>query len=244
MRWNFYKLQEIIPFSVIKSFLIIFGLYILSGLYLSGQENQLITVKAGTKVADYFPVEIRYRYPDFKPGKLVYINGKFSSANFNYNLLLGEIEYIQSSDTMRLMNKDVSLIEIGQDTFFYDNGYIELIYGGRIKVGLHQYIKLKDILRKGAMGSTNRSVAIDTYNSVPLDNNLYGIIPNEDWVFRKTEEYFFSVQSGEFLPFNRRNVLKIFPEQKKIIEEYLKSEKISFDSRDDLLQLAAFLGRR
>jgi len=226
-----------------KGILIIFGSYILSGLYLSGQGNQLITVKAGTKVADYFPVEIRYRYPDFKPGKLVYANGKFSSANFNYNLLMGEIEYIQSRDTMRLLNKkDISSIEIAQDTFFYDKGYIELIYGGRIKVGLHQYIKLKDILRKGAMGSTNRSVAIDTYNSVPLDNNLYGIFPNEDWVFQRIEEYYFSDSSGELVPFSKRNVLQEFPEKKKAIEAYLKSDRINFNSGEDLIRLARFLG--
>jgi hypothetical protein len=226
-----------------KRLLIIFSSFILSGLYLTGQINQLITVKAGTKVADYFPVEIRYRYPDFKPGKLVYTNGKFSSANFNYNLLLGEVEYIQSGDTMRLLNKkDISSIEIAQDTFFYDKGYIELIYGGRIKVGLHQYIKLKDILRKGAMGSTNRSVAIDTYNSVPLDNNLYGIVPNEDWVFQRIEEYYFSDSSGEFVPFSRRNVLQEFPEKKKGIEAYLKSDRINFNSGEDLIRLAEFLG--
>jgi len=225
-----------------KRLLIIFGSFILSCFYISGQINQQITVKAGTKVADYFPVEIRYRYPDFKPGKLVYTNGKFSSANFNYNLLLGEIEYIQSRDTMKLTNKkDISSIEIAQDTFFYDEGYIEQIYGGRIKIGLHQYIKLKDILRKGAMGTTNRSVTIDTYNSVPLDNNLYGIVPNEDWVFQKIEEYYIYDPSGKFVLFNRRNVIQAFPDKKDTIVEYLKSDKVNFNSRDDLLRLVKFL---
>lgn len=173
---------------MMNKLLILFSSFIFSGFYLSGQINQLITVKAGSRVADYFPIEERYRYPDFIPGKLIYKNGNLSSARFNYNLLLGEIEFIQIRDTLMIINKkDISAILIAQDTFYYDNGYIELLSGGKIKVGLQQNIKLKDIVRKGAMGTANRSVAIDAYNSMPHDNNLYHIVPNEDWVFQKTQ---------------------------------------------------------
>ncbi len=154
------------------------------------------------------------------------------------------MEFIRDRDTLTIINKkEIQSIVIDKDTFLLESGYIRLIGSGSVRVGLKQNISLKDILRKGAMGTINRTSAVDTYNTVPVDGRIYDMVPNEDWVFRKTEEYFFSVRSGEFLPFSRRNVLKIFPGKKKNIEEYLRSEKISFDSGEDLLKLAVYLGR-
>lgn len=226
-----------------KKLLFIFGSFFL--LNLSAQEPDQIIVPARTRVADCFPPEVRYLYPGFTQGQVILHNGNHNSANLNYNFLFGEMEFLREQDTLTIINKnEIRSVIIALDTFLLDNGYIRLISSGPVRVGLKEVISLKDILRKGAMGTNNRTSAVDTYNTVPLDGRIYDMVPNEDWVFRKTEEYYFSVRTGEFLPFNRRNVLKIFPEKKKIIEDYLKSEKINFDSSDDILQLAAFLGSR
>lgn len=233
----------LIYWEKMKKILTIISAFLFINICLFCQDNELIKVKAGKRVADYFPVSVRYRYPDFKDGRIILKNGNFSSARLNYNLLLGEMEYIQSRDTLFINNtKNINSVVIAADTFFYDNGYIELISSGPFRVGLIQIIKLRDIERKGAMGATNRNSTIDAYNSVPLDGNIYGIVPNEDWVFQKKEEYFLSDPSGVFVQFSKRNVMQIFPQKKDAVEEYLKSNKIKFNSRDDLLKLAEFLG--
>jgi len=36
--------------------------------------------------------------------------------------------------------------------------------------------------------------------------------------------------------------MQIFPQKKKAVKEYLKSNKVDFKSGDDLLRLARFLG--
>lgn len=227
-----------------KKLLVILGSIFILNLNLIAQESGQIIVPARTKVAVCFPPGVRYLYPGFTKGQVILNNGNHNSAILNYNFLFGEMEFLRDLDTLTIINKkEILSVIIDQDTFLVDNGYIRLIRSGLVRVGLKEVISLKDILRKGAMGMTNRTSTVDTYNTVPLDGRIYDMVPNEDWVFRKTEEYSFSVRSGEFLPFSKRNVLKIFPEKKKTIEEYLKSEKINFDSRDDLIQLAGFLGR-
>lgn len=206
------------------------------------QKSNLITVKAGTKVLDYFPVKERYRYTDFSDGQLMFKNGKVSSGRFNYNILLGEMEFIQSRDTFSISNKkNIGLIVVAQDTFFYDNGYIEMIHGGPVKIGYMQNIKLKEIQRKGAMGTVNRNSSIDSYNSMSLTGNIYNIVPEEDWVFQKAENYFFSTSEKGFVQFNRKNVIEVFPQKEDAIKNYLKSNKIDFDSRKDLFKLVDFL---
>lgn len=209
---------------------------------LLAQKSNLITVKAGTKVLDYFPVKERYRYTDFSDGQLMFKNGKVSSGRFNYNILLGEMEFIQSRDTFSISNKkNIGLIVVAQDTFFYDNGYIEMIHGGPVKIGYMQNIKLKEIQRKGAMGTVNRNSSIDSYNSMSLTGNIYNIVPEEDWVFQKAENYFFSTSEKGFVQFNRKNVIEVFPQKEDAIKGYLKSNKIDFDSRKDLFKLVDFL---
>lgn len=209
---------------------------------LSAQEGKIVTVKAGTRVLDYFPVKERYRYSDFTNGQLVFKNGRVNSGRFNYNFLLGEMEFLQSRDTLSIVNKkDISFIAIARDTFYYNDGYIELIFSGPVNVGLMQTIRLKDIQRKGAFGVTDRNSSIDAYNSMAVTGNLYELIPNEDWVFQETMEYFLSTPERGFVQFNKKNVLEIFPQKKDAIKDYLKSNKIHFDSRADLLEFAGYL---
>jgi hypothetical protein len=209
---------------------------------LFAQRNDLITVKAGTKVIDYFSVKERYRYPDFSNGLLAFKNGTISSGRFNYNILLGEMEFIQSRDTLSINNKnDISLIVVAQDTFLYDNGYIELIHGGPVKVGLMQNVKLKEILRKGAMGTVNRSSSIEAFNSMSLMGNIYDLVPDEDWIFQKTENYFLLTSEKGIVQFSKKNLIEAFPQKEKAIKDYLKSNKIHFDSRKDIFKLTDYL---
>lgn len=225
-----------------KKILCITWFFLLINPSLSSQQHKSITVKAGTRVIDCFPLNVRYRYPGFTDGKLQFRNGSTFHGRYNYNFLLGEMEFLQSGDTLSIADKkNISYITVAQDTFFYNNGYIELLSGGPVRVGLMQNIQLKTVERKGAFGTINRSSSIDTYNSMQFNSNFYKLIPNEDWIFQETQEYYFSVHGSSFEQYTRKNVLERYPQKKDAIKEYLKSNKIDFNSKDDLFRLAGFL---
>jgi hypothetical protein len=224
-----------------RTFVVFFCLFLIFYINLSAQDNKTIVVKAGTKVLDYFPVHERYRYQEFIQGQVVFKNGKSNNLKLNYNILLGEMEFIQSSDTLYIAKKKDIRFVVAQDTFYYDNAYIEVISGGQIKVGLNQYVKLKDVLKKGAYGTTSRSASIDTYNSMSAHGMSFDLIPNEDIELQKTLEFYLSTPSGGFVQFNKKNVIQLFPERADNIKAYIKSNKVDFDSRDDLLRFAEYL---
>jgi len=233
------------PFSEnMKRILCIICPVLLLNYPLTGQEYKDITVKAGTKVIDYFPVSVRYRYPDFADGRLQFKNGITRPGLFNYNFLLGEMEFLQSHDTLSIADKkNISFITVALDTFFYNNGYIELISEGPVRVGLMHNIRLKTVERKGAYGTTDRNSSINTYNSMSFSGNFYKLMPNEDWVFQHTLQYYFSAPGRAFIQFTRKNVMEAFPQEKDAIKEYLKSNRIDFNSRDDLFRFAGYLGK-
>jgi hypothetical protein len=209
---------------------------------LSAQKDELFMVKAGNKILDFFPFQERYRYPEFIAGQVLFKNGTVNSARLNYNFLLDEIEFVQGHDTLSIVRKkDIKLIVVAQDTFFYDNGYLEQIFSGPVKVGLKQRIKLKEVLKKDSYGTSSSGSATNSYGFLPSEGNFYKLTANEDMVFQKTKEYYLATSSSGFVQFRKKAVLQLFPQKATEIQKYLKSNKVDFDSVEDLLRLAEYL---
>jgi hypothetical protein len=210
---------------------------------LSAQKNEPVTVKAGTRVKDYFSIAERYRYPDFTEGKCIFNNGKIIPGKFNYNILSGEVQFIKLADTLSLANtKDLKAIAIAQDTFYYHNGYMEIIHGGKFKVYLKQSMEIKDIQKEGAFGTINRSAASESNSYMLINGNSVNLIIREDMVLQKTADYFYSTPENEFVRYSKKNIINILPGKEDIIKNYLKTNKIDFESGEDLLRLADFVG--
>jgi hypothetical protein len=210
---------------------------------LSAQKQETIVVKAGTKLLDYFSVRERYLYPDFISGKILLRDGNSSTKKLNYNFLAGEMEFIEKSDTLSIANKrDIKLIFVAQDTFYYDKGYIRQIRSDYPKVGLKRFIDLKGILNKDSYGISGSAGSTTSYSSLPADGSFHKLIANKDMIFKWTSQYYLYTNESGFQFYNRKNILEFSPQSKDIIKGYLKTNKVNFDSKEDLLRLADFLG--
>jgi hypothetical protein len=225
-----------------KSTLPIIFLLVLIVFPAHAQKKQNVTVPAGSAVEDCIPFQERYRFKEFADGKVFFRNGSFAATKLNYNLLISDMEYIQATDTLSIANPlDIILIAFDSDTFCYDNGYLENIREGKIRVAVRQSISLKNILKRDSYGSSSSNSSTDSFSSIETTGKTYKLISNQDRVFEKTVQYFIANTSGSFVPFNKKKVLQLFPEKKELIQEYLKTNKIDFDSKADLLQFAGFL---
>lgn len=208
----------------------------------SAQKHETITVRAGTKILDYFPVSERYLYPEFITGRVYLKSGIHSERQLNYNYLRGEIEFIQARDTLSIINKkDIIYLAVAQDTFYFDKGYIKLLRSGVVMVGLKELIELKEIQNKDSYGTSSSGSATNSYGSLPADGNFYKLTANKDMVFQRKLEYYFAIPESGFVPFNRKNLLQMFPRNETRIKSYLKTNKVKFDSEDDILRLTDFL---
>ncbi len=209
----------------------------------NGQKYEPVTVKAGMKVSDCFPFNERYRYAEFTNGHIQMKSGVYADTRLNLDFLSNDILYIKGKDTLTVANKkDIRFISIALDTFCFDKGaYLELLTNGKIRVGLKQYIKLRETLKQDSYGSSSSGSAINSYGSLPSQGSFYKLTANTDMVFQRTLEYYLSNNSGEFVPFIKKYVLELFPEHEQEIKAYLKANKISFDKKDDLLKLAGYL---
>ena len=210
--------------------------------WLSAQKLEPVIVKAGTNLNDYFPMSKRYLYPEFTLGKGFFQNNRIVPCLFNFNLLSGEIEFISSKDTLLIAKKqEIVSIVVAQDTFYYHEAYLQLIQNGPLKVVLKRGLKIQDIRKEGAMGSVNRSAASDSYSFLILGKRTLDLKPTEDILLQKTEEYFYSLDGVDYIPFTRKNILKVRQVKEDVIKDFIKSNKIDFDSREGILRLTDFV---
>ena len=221
-------------------FIICLVLFINSCLF--AQKYEPVTIKAGTSVKDYFPVAERYLYPNFTAGKGYFKNGIVIPCLFNFNVLSGEMEFIQSKDTLVIAKKEeINSIIVATDTFYYHDAYLQMIRSGRLSVYVKRGIEIKNILKQGAMGTINRSAASDSYGFVLLGPRSFDMKLAEDVVIQQTVGYFYSTSGNDFIPFTRKNIIRIMQGKEDEIKNYIKANKIDFDSREDLLKLAGFV---
>ena len=208
-----------------------------------------ITVPAGTKIIESFPPSVRYMYPQFIEGDVILNNGLSSSCMINYNMLHDDMEFIQDNDTVTIVKKkELKYVTVDSDTFIFMPGYMKnvpgymkLIYGQKLKIYCKDKINLKDILKRGAMGSVNRTAAIGSFSDFEATGIPYDLIVPEDYVFKREITYYIATSSGTFEPFKKKNVLKLFSFHKAEVQKYLKTNKVNFEKQEDVIKFAEYL---
>lgn len=209
---------------------------------LFAQKSDFFKVNAGTKITNAIPFAERYQYPAFTKGSITLNDGRSNTCLFNLNLISGEMEFLQGKDTLFIAEKkDLSTIIISKDTFFYRNAYLKLISNGKLKIYMSQRIGIADVLKKGAMGTINRSSSSESYNYLDADKLTHFLTADEDMVFRRVVIFYYSIPGKEITLFNRKNAVKIVPGKDEEIKEFLKTNEIDFQSKEDILKMTEFI---
>jgi hypothetical protein len=195
------------------------------------------------KIDDCFPFSERYRYPEFKPGRIQMKTGVYSDTKLNYDFLSAEVQYIRGKDTLLIANKkDLRFVSVAQDTFYcYKGAYFEQLSGGSVKLLLKQSFKLKETQKQDSYGTTSAGAATNTYGSLPSEGNFYKLTANTDMVFQRTREYYITDPEGGFEYCTKKNILHLWPAHEAELKSYLKSNKVNFSSPDDLIKLTGFI---
>ena len=206
-----------------------------------GQTSEMITVKAGQSLYDVHK-EI-YRYPNFNDGKVYYLDGRLSAGKLNYSFISEAMQFISpTGDTLSLADEPtIKYITIENDTFYYDKGYLEgLLNAGTAKLAVKQKIKFKDTYKIGAFGTASPTVRTENEKTY-MGDNRYNLIIAEDLIFVKEKEYYLNVRFRDFVVVNKKNLIKLFPNQKDNIESFLKENNINLRVENDLKKLMQYL---
>ncbi|WP_018612089.1 hypothetical protein [Segetibacter koreensis] len=213
---------------------------------LFAQNNTFIIVKAGTSIKESVPAIDVYEYPQFTGGRVFLKNGKSSGAQMNYNRFLDEMQFITiKGDTLTLIDqKNIAFINIAEDTFFYDQGYIKLLSrAANVKLGIKQILRVMDKEKLGAYGMTSSNDDVVSYNSYNDGSKDFRLTVMQDLILAKKVQYFIADNYNHFVLATKKNFIKLFPKQEQSINSYLKGNTTVFNNKENLEKLIQFVGQ-
>ena len=211
---------------------------------LYAQKNAIIIVKPGSTIKESVPITDLYEYPQFMHGTVFFRDGNSSGAAMNYNRFLDQMLFITAKgDTIILANeKNIKFINISNDTFFYDLGYIKLVNStASVKLGMKQMLKIIDKEKMGAYGMSSSTTAVDSYNSFYDGIQIYNLTVMENLVLAKKVQYYIGDIYNHFVSVSKKNLINLFPKHEQAVVRYLKENTVAFDNKADLEKLVQFL---
>jgi hypothetical protein len=204
----------------------------------TGYGQSMLKLPAHTALQQVPWYDSVYQYPDFLPGRMTFATG-FSPEGtvlLNYNLYYGQIDLInQQGDTLQVKpSREIKIIEIGEDRYFYDErfGYLEIIQEGQLSLArqtLYATEKVEYVsgaVQDGGWGVDRR-----------------GTISNSDRYYMKRSTYYFIDPKNQVRKATRHDLKKILPSKRKAIRHYVDDQAVDFQKESDLRTLATYFSQ-
>jgi hypothetical protein len=207
------------------------------------QVPDVIRIKGGEGGEKAVPFASRYRYDQFRNGKVLYLNGTSGGALLNYNIVLSEMQFIDArGDTMALANESLlRMITVGDDVFYYDplKGYLEVVASyPDVKLAVRQGLKVAKQEKEGGYGQSSGSSAVTSYQFYSSGTTSVNKLGSKgDLVLIKDRSYFLIDQNNRAQPATKSGVLKIFSKNRAQVNAYLTRETVNFRLENDLKKL-------
>lgn len=221
-------------------FIILFCFIIYSDLF---SQNEKHIVNGNDDIDSSIAATDKFHYPSFITGRVVFRDGNVSMGPLNYNLLVGEMQFINAGgDTLALADEGtIKYISVDKDSFFYDNVYLQFVDGNSsAKLAKHEKMNLAGIKKSGAFGTATSGGGIETYSSINTGTRTASLTEKKEMIFITKTSFYIGDTYYHFLPATKKNVLRMFG-KKNEIENFIETNKTSFNKVEDLKKLIAFL---
>ena len=211
---------------------------------IAAQNRKSFSVNPGKKIVEEIPITEIYKYAEFKMGEVSFRNGTAADVKLNYNSVFGEMQYIdpKNGDTLSLAEeKNIRFIAVERDTFYFDDGWLELIGGTEtVRIAKKKLLEITNREKIGAMGVPGFA-AIETYNKFTGSQHMKDLVAMEKLTFTEHLSYYFGDRFNHYSRANRKGLLKIYGDSSEKIDKWISENKIDLSNEDDLKKLSVYL---
>ncbi|MCF0057095.1 hypothetical protein [Dyadobacter sp. CY356] len=206
---------------------------------------KIYRTKNGTDISKSIPYQEQFLFEQFLPGKVYFRNGRVVNARLNYNLFYGELTFIDPKrDTLLLTDKDfMDSIAVGS-TIFYSmpkQGHVREIKNyDKLRLVERTVLAVLDNEKESAFNHYSATSAISNYKNFSNQNGYQWMKPTDKIVFKRKSENFFLDKNQRFYIPSKASLLKLFRDNNKEINDFIKAENIDFSKQPDLIRLLEF----
>ena len=219
-------------------------IWLLFSVVVSAQNRQIVEAAAGEDLSQKVSTQFQFLFPEFTIGDVFY-KGHKGSGMLNYNMLHGEMQFMENKQVMALDNiKDVVAIHINNRKFYPFNEKEfteELLSAGQYQLRVRRRGNVAKYSKKGAYGIDSSTSAITSYSSFQIDSRHYDMTVNEKVLVSLNYFYYLVGANGKHtLIKNVKSFTKQFPAHRTQIEDFVKERHIRFDSEENLKALLEY----
>ena len=213
---------------------------------LYAQTSGTFRLSSEEEIEQAIPASARYRFPQFRQGNIDYHTGTKASARLNYNLLLEEMQFITlTGDTLALADEHlIRQISVGDTKFYFGerSGFVETIAAyASLQLAVHQKFTTVNAEKMGAYDQSSAVSSIKVYHTYIGDGGQRQSLEMKgDLVLAIESEFYLVDKNNRTYKAGKSALKKIFPDKKQAIIDYIKSEKVDFNSEDDLRKLLEY----
>ena len=212
--------------------------------WIFAQERQIIEANSNTDLTNKLSTQMQYIFPEFTDGQVFFLKASAGTGKLNYNMLIGEMQFLDNAEVLALVAKEISEVNINNRRFFPYKGNEfaeELLSTDKYKLLVRRKGNVAPFAKKGAYGTSSSTSAITSYSSINSDGNNYNLSVANDVLITVRYFYYLMGENGKYTQItNTKTFTKLFPALRTQIETFVKEQKIRFDKEDDLKKLLVY----
>ena len=217
-------------------------------LWVSAQKRETVEAAAGEDLSKKASAQMQFLFPEFTAGDVYYMNMPKGSGKLNYNMLLGEMQFLENGNVLALANvKNVSVVHIGKRKFYPFNEKEfteELLSTDQWKLRVRRKGNAASHSKRAAYGGYSSTSSITSYSSIDSDNRHHELSVIENVLISLNCFYYIVGTNGKHILIrNLKTFTKQFPAHKAQIEAFVKEHNIKFDKDDDLKKLLEYCSK-
>ena len=223
-------------------------LLLLLPVWVSAQNRQIVEAASGDNLSQKVSPQMQYLFPEFTNGEVYFSGSPKGSGKLNYNMLLGEMQFMENGQVMALANvKDVVVVNIGDRKFyrFNDKEFTEeLTSTGTYQLRVRRKGNVASHSKKGAYGMESSTSSITSYSSINEAGQQYNLTVAENVLISLNRYYYLVGTNVKYtLIKNAKTFTKQFPAYRVQIEEYVTERHTRYDNEDDLKALLDYCNK-
>jgi len=183
-----------------------------------------------------------YVFPTFIKGSVIMKNGNTNHSLLNYNTVTQEMIFEQNGKRLALDKlKTIDTVIISDRKFIpVGNVFYEVAHMAPISLYIQHKGEITNEGRPIGYGTTRQTTSSTSFSKLTTEDGLYDLkLPDAYYVTNTSINWI--KMDGSMVKFvNRRQFLKIFPDQENELKQFIKEHKIDLKVREDLITLVKY----